>query len=68
MVGVLVHGDNHFIVRGRLPDRDVARALIRHWSIIQIGATTPPSLEKWRISTKECREDLELGSDRTANR
>ena len=59
MVGILVHGDNHFIVRGRLPDRDVARALIRHWSIIQIGATTPPSLEKWRISTKEFREDLE---------
>ena len=59
MVGILVHGDNHFIVRGRLPDRDVARALIRHWSIIQIGATTPPSLEGWRISTKEFREDLE---------
>jgi hypothetical protein len=46
-------------VRGPLPDRDVARALIRHWSIIQIGATTPPSLEGWRISTKEFREDLE---------
>ena len=28
MVGILVHGDNHFIVRGRLPDRDVARALV----------------------------------------
>jgi hypothetical protein len=59
MVGILVHGDNHFIVRGSLPDRDVARSLIRHWSIIQIGATTPPSLEEWRISTKEFREDLE---------
>ena len=59
MVGILVHGDNHFIVRGRLPDRDVARALVRHWTIIQIGATTPPSLEKWRVSTKEFREDLE---------
>jgi hypothetical protein len=59
MIGILVHGDNHFIVRGPLPDRDVARALIRHWSIIQIGATTPPSLEGWRISTKEFREDLE---------
>ncbi len=59
MVGILVHGDNHFIVRGRLPDRDLARALIRHWSIIQIGATTPPSLERWRISTKEFRQDLE---------
>jgi hypothetical protein len=59
MVGILVHGDNHFIVRGPLPNRNIARALIRHWSIIQIGATTPPSLEGWRISTKEFREDLE---------
>jgi hypothetical protein len=59
MLGILVHGDNHFIVRGPFPDRDAACALIRHWSIIQIGATTPPSLEKWRISTKEFREDLE---------
>ena len=59
MVGILVHGDNHFIVRGPLPNRDIARALIRHWSIIQIGAATPPSLEGWRISTKEFREDLE---------
>lgn len=59
MVGILVHGDNHFIVRGPLPDRDVARALIRHWSSIQIGVTTPPSLEEWRISTKEFREGLE---------
>jgi hypothetical protein len=42
MVGILVHGDNHFIVCGPLPDRDAARALIRHWSIIQIGATTGP--------------------------
>jgi len=33
MVGILVHGDNDFIVRGPLPDRDAARALIRHWSI-----------------------------------
>ena len=59
MVGILVHGDNNFIVRGPLPDRDVERTMIRHWSIIQIGATTPPSLEGWRISTKEFREDLE---------
>jgi hypothetical protein len=41
MVGILVHGDNHFVVHGPLPDRDAARAVIRHWSIIQIGATTP---------------------------
>jgi hypothetical protein len=59
MVGILVHGDNHFIVRGPLPDREVALALIRHWSLIQIGATTPPPLNRWHISHQEFRENLE---------
>ena len=59
MVGILVHGDNHFIVRGPLPDRATALALVRHWSVIQIGGTTPPALDRWRISTREFREDLE---------
>jgi hypothetical protein len=59
MVGILVHGDNHFIVRGPLPDQATARALVRHWSIIQIGATTPAALDRWRIITKEFRENLE---------
>lgn len=58
MLGVLVHGDNHFIVRGPLPDRATALALVRHWSVIQIGATTPAALEQWRISTREFRENL----------
>jgi hypothetical protein len=59
VVGILVHGDNHFIVRGPRPDWQTALALVRQWSIIQIGATTPPSLVPWRISTREFREDLE---------
>jgi len=59
MVGILVHGDNHFIVRGPRPNRDEARALARHWSMIRIEAKTPVELEKWRISTREFREDLE---------
>lgn len=59
MVGILVHGDNHFIVRGPLPDRDVAFALVRHWSFIQIGATTPPPLDGWHIVSREVRENLE---------
>ena len=58
MLGILVHGDNHFIVRGPEPDRDTARALVRHWSMIQIGAETPRELSQWRISSKEFREDL----------
>ena len=67
MVGILVHGDNHFIVRGPLPDQPAAVALARHWSIIQIeqigqiepfGQTTPTSLQPWTIRTKEFRENL----------
>jgi hypothetical protein len=59
MPGLLVHGDNHFIVRGPLPDRATSLALAWHWSIIQIGRGTPPTLQAWSISTKEFREDLQ---------
>src|SRR5579872_565817 len=59
MVGILVHGDNHFIVRGPLPDREAAFALVRHWSIIQIGAGVPPLLDGWHIVSREFRENLE---------
>jgi hypothetical protein len=59
MTGILVHGDNHFVVRGPFPDRAAAMALARHWSLIEIGKKTPPELERWRISTKEFREDLD---------
>lgn len=57
--GILVHGDNHFIVHGPLPDRETALALARHWSLIQIGRATPQSLRQWSISTREFRENLE---------
>jgi hypothetical protein len=59
MVGILVHGDNHFIVRGPLPDRKTALDLVRQWSLIQIGASTPPTLDRWQIVTREFRENLE---------
>ena len=59
MVGILVHGNNHFIVRGPLPDRVAALELARHWSLIQIGGTTPPDLDGWRIVTREFRENLQ---------
>jgi hypothetical protein len=58
-VGILVHGDNHFIVRGPLPDAAMAVALVRHWSVIRIGAETPKALQPWSISSREFREDLE---------
>ena len=39
MVGILVHGDNHFIVRGPLPDRDTRNLRSpKHWSLIRIGS------------------------------
>ncbi|MEO8049773.1 MAG: hypothetical protein ABI833_05095 [Acidobacteriota bacterium] len=59
IVGILVHGDNHFIVRGPLPDREIALALVRHWTLIQIGVTTPPPLDQWHIISREFRENLE---------
>lgn len=59
VAGILVHGDNHFIVHGPLPDRDTALALVRHWSLIQVGATTPPALDRWRIVSREFRENLQ---------
>ena len=59
MLGILVHGDNHFIVRGPLPGSETAHALARHWSVIQIGAATPPALNPWSISSREFRENLE---------
>ena len=58
MTGILVHGSNHFIVRGPLPDRIAALALVRQWSVIQIGATTPRSLQQWQIISREFRENL----------
>jgi len=63
MLGILVHGDNHFIVRGRRPDRAEALALAREWSVIRIGGVAPPELAEWRISTKEFRENLEWAVD-----
>jgi hypothetical protein len=59
MPGILVHGDNHFVVRGPEPDRATAIALVKHWTVIQIGGVMPPELRAWQISTREFREDLE---------
>jgi hypothetical protein len=59
MVGILVHGNNHFILRGPLPDEENALALARHWSLIHIGEQKSPSLAQWEIRTKEFRENLE---------
>jgi|ERR1700735_2530057 hypothetical protein len=59
MLGILVHGDNHFILSGPVPDDAEALALARHWSIIQIGGQKSLSFDQWQIRTKEFRENLE---------
>jgi len=58
MVGILVHGDNHLILRGLLPDQENALALVRRWSLVQIGHPTLP-LDRWQVVTREFRENLQ---------
>ena len=57
MLGILVHGDNHFVVAGPRPDCQTALALIRQWAVIQIGGTD--GIRGWEIRTKAFRENLE---------
>jgi hypothetical protein len=59
MVGILVHGNNHFILSGPEPDDATALALARHWSIIQIGEEKSSSFGHWQIKSKEFRENLQ---------
>ena len=59
MLGILVHGDNHFIVEGpAAPDLATARRLAWRWEVPQLGG---PPLDPipWRIVTKAFRENLE---------
>jgi hypothetical protein len=58
MLGILVHGDNHLILQGPLPEREAALALVRRWSIVQIAAAAP-RLDGWQIVTRAFRENLE---------
>lgn len=59
MTGILVHGNNHFIVEGPAPDAATAEALARHWTVIRIGGTTPVELAHWKIVNKAFRENLQ---------
>jgi len=59
MVGILVHGNNHFILSGPSPGDAAALALARHWSLTQIGESKSASFGAWQIRDKEFRENLE---------
>lgn len=58
-LGILVHGDNHFVVRGPLPSPEAVDRLLRAWTVIEIGGGNRSEVEQWRISTREFREDLQ---------
>jgi len=59
MVGILVHGNNHYILSGPPPDEAASLAIARHFSVVQIGAPISLAFERWRIRAKEFRENLE---------
>ena len=58
MVGILVHGNNHFILSGSRPTQAEAMKLARYWSIVQIGEVQSQKLAHWEIRNKEFRENL----------
>ncbi len=59
MVGILVHGNNHYILSGPLPNEAEALAMARNWSLIQIGEQASPIFQRWEIRNKEFRENLQ---------
>jgi hypothetical protein len=59
MVGILVHGNNHYILFGPAPSDAEAIALARHWSIVQIGEAKSQRFDRWEVRNKEFRENLE---------
>lgn len=59
MVGILVHGNNHFILSGPEPTEKQAIALTRHFSVVQIGEPISHSFGDWEIRNREFRENLE---------
>jgi hypothetical protein len=59
MVGILVHGNNHYILSGPQPNEAEALELVRHWGVIRIGEPISFAYGRWEIRTKEFRENLE---------
>jgi hypothetical protein len=59
MVGILVHGNNHFILRGPEPTGEEATRITREFTLVEIGKNPANSFEKWEIRNKEFRDNLE---------
>jgi hypothetical protein len=58
MAGILVHGNNHYILSGPRPTEAEALELARHWSIVRIGEPVSSTFGAWEVRTKEFRENL----------
>jgi len=59
MVGILVHGNNHFVLSGPEPTEEEAIRIAREFSVVEIGKPPASTFEKWEIRSKEFRENLE---------
>ena len=61
-LGLIVYGEDHFLIRGPKPDAVMARYLVRRWifpSIEDLLRTSPPIPADWQITTSEFRENIE---------
>lgn len=60
LLGILVYGDNHLILRGPQPSIEEARMLARRTGMSMVSAigNNEGLPEPWRISTREFRENL----------
>ena len=59
MVGILVHGNNHFILGGPEPTEEEAIRIARGFSVVKIGKPAAHKFESWEIRNKEYRENLQ---------
>jgi hypothetical protein len=57
-LGILVQGDNHFIIQGPQPTEAEAIHILRLWTFILPGVATPTEIGKHKLITKAFREDL----------
>lgn len=59
MIGILVHGENHFILKGPRPDASQAKEMTHYWSETRIGEKKEWTFKQWEVRNKEFRENLE---------
>jgi hypothetical protein len=61
VLGLIVCGDNHFLIRAPQPSAAEARALVRRWtfpSIEDLLGQSLPLPPQFQISTREFRENI----------